>query len=343
VVLIGVTMTKKLTFRIGIVGCGLIGKKRAEALLFLKNTKLIGCTDVDILKAKSFAVDYETIVFDNWKKLINSKLIDIVFIATHHNSLSEISSAAINSGKHVLVEKPGAIKSSELKSLTKLANKKKVKVKVGYNHRYHRSFIKAKEIIDNNSLGQLMFIRGRYGHGGRLGYEKEWRSNLRLSGGGELIDQGSHLIDLCKWILGDLRYESGFAHTYFWNSSADDNTFMILKSKHNQTAFLHASCTEWKNLFSMEIYGKKGKIDINGLGGSYGLEKITWYKMLPEMGPPDTICWEYPTTDQSWSAEIREFLKDIEHDRKPSSSLEEATKTLKIIEEIYFKSGIKNE
>jgi predicted dehydrogenase len=188
-------------------------------------------------------------------------------------------------------------------------------------------------------LGELMFIRARYGHGARLGYDKEWRADPKLSGGGELIDQGPHLIDLSRWFLGEFTEVQGFAHTYYWDMPVDDNGFMLLKTAKKQTAFLHASCTEWKNLFSMEIYGKQGKLDLSGLGGSYGLEKITWYKMLAEMGPPETTSWEYPMADDSWEREMNEFFEDIRCDRIPSAGLNDAYAALKIVEAIYKESG----
>jgi predicted dehydrogenase len=118
----------------------------------------------------------------------------------------------------------------------------------------------------------------------------------------------------------------------------DDNGFMLLKTAKKKVAFLHASCTEWKNLFSMEIYGKLGKLDLSGLGGSYGIEKITWYKMLPEMGPPETTCWEYPMTDDSWAVEFSEFFEDIRLVREPSSGLKDALAALKVVESIYRES-----
>ena len=156
---------------------------------------------------------------------------------------------------------------------------------------------------------------------------------------GELIDQGPHLIDLSRWFLGEFTEVNGSAHTYFWDMPVDDNAFMILKTSKKQTAFLHASCTEWKNIFSMEIYGKNAKLEISGLGGSYGVERLTYYKMLPEMGPPETITWEYPMVDDSWEKEISEFYEDIRLDRQPSAGLNDAYETLKVIEKIYEDSG----
>ncbi len=185
-----------------------------------------------------------------------------------------------------------------------------------------------------------MFIRGRYGHGGRIGYEKEWRAQKKIAGGGELIDQGMHLIDLSRMFLGDFTDVRGFAHTYFWEMNVEDNVFMILTTPGKQTAFLHASWTEWKNMFSFEIYGENAKIEISGLGGSYGTEKITFYKMLPQMGPPETTSWEYPFLDLSWEVEFKKFLEDIRLGRKPSPGLEDAKEALKVVEKVYEESGI---
>jgi predicted dehydrogenase len=237
------------------------------------------------------------------------------------------------------VEKPAARQVDELRSLLPLAIKKGVLIRVGFNHRYHRAFLNARKIIDEGSLGPLMFIRARYCHGGRIGYDTEWRSKPELSGGGELIDQGVHLIDLARWFLGDFQEVGGYAKTYYWNMPVDDNAFLLLKTKLNQVAFLHASCTEWKNTFSFEIYGRDGKLHIEGLGGSYGVERLPWYKMLPEMGPPETTIWEYPMGDNSWDVEMAEFLEDIRLNRSPSPGLHDAVAALEIVDKIYKESG----
>ncbi len=324
-------------FGIGIIGCGQIGQKRANALG--KEGLLVACADIDLKRATSLARTSNAKVFEDWQDLLKLPEVEIVVVATLHDSLAEITLAAIESGKYILVEKPAARNAKELEPVVVAANQKGVKVHVGFNHRYHRSLRKAKEIIDSSELGELMFIRGRYGHGGRLGYDKEWRAKPELSGGGELIDQGPHLIDLSRWFLGEFNDIQGFAQACYWDMPVDDNGFMMLKTVKKQTAFLHVSCSEWKNLFSMEIYGREGKLDLSGLGGSYGVEKITWYKMLPEMGPPETTSWEYPMGDNSWATEMAEFYDDIRLDRTPSAGLKDAQAALKIIETIYQDSG----
>ncbi|MCX7217349.1 MAG: Gfo/Idh/MocA family oxidoreductase [Burkholderiales bacterium] len=324
-------------FGVGIVGCGLIGQKRAKALG--QGGQLVACADIDVARADSLARTSGAKVFRDWRELVWSPLVDVVIVATLHDSLAEITRTAAEAGRQVLVEKPAARTAAELDPVMEAAAKHGVKVRVGFNHRYHRSLRKAKEVVDSGALGELMFVRARYGHGARIGYDKEWRANPALSGGGELIDQGPHLIDLSRWFLGEIAEVQGFAHTYFWDMPVDDNGFMLLKTAKKQVAFLHASCTEWKNLFSMEIYGKLGKLDLSGLGGSYGIEKITWYRTLPEMGPPETTSWEYPMSDDSWAVEISEFFDDIRLNRAPSAGLRDAQAALKVVESIYSESG----
>lgn len=323
---------------VGIVGCGLIGHKRAKNL---GEAKLLACADLNLERAQVLAkANPGCEALASWEDLVNHPDIHIVVIAVTHADLAEISTAAVKAGKHVLVEKPAARRAAELMDLKEIAEEKKLCVRVGFNHRYHRAFRQAMKLVKEGALGDLMFIRARYGHGGRIGYDKEWRAVPELSGGGELIDQGVHLIDLARWFLGDFSDIQGFAHTYYWDMPVDDNGFLLLRTPKNQTAFLHASCTEWKNTFSFEIYGRVGKLDITGLGGSYGVERLAFYKMLPEMGPPETTIWEYPMADDSWTVEWSDFMQDIEAGQQSSPGINDAIEALKVVEKVYALSGM---
>ena len=322
---------------VAIIGCGLIGEKRARAL---GPARLVACADIVIERAQALAQTASGVVAaTEWRNVVDRKDVDIVIVCTPNKFLAEIAKAAVEAGKHVLLEKPGARNVRELEAVIDVTGRKRQLVRVGFNHRYHPALRKARELYEAGELGEMMFIRGRYGHGGRIGYEKEWRADPVVSGGGELIDQGVHLIDLARWFLGDFSEVSGFAHTYFWSMPVEDNAFLILKTPRRQIAFLHASWTEWKNLFSLEIYGRKAKLTMDGLGGSYGMERLTYYKMLPRMGPPETTIWEYPMGDDSWQVEFAEFLQDIQLQRTPSASLEDARAALAIVEKIYAESG----
>jgi predicted dehydrogenase len=193
-------------------------------------------------------------------------------------------------------------------------------------------------LVDQGDIGLTMMVRGRYGHGGRLGYEREWRA-MPGRGGGELLDQGVHMIDLAGLFLGSFTKVTGFARTLYWPMMCDDNAFMLLETDSAKVAQLHVSCSEWKNIFSLEVYGTKGKLHIEGLGGSYGVERLTLYRMLPEMGPPETTIWEYPGPDLSWKLEMQAFLRDIELDRSPSVGLAQARAALEVVEKIRSQSG----
>lgn len=324
-----------MSLGVAIVGCGLIGQKRARTL---RDAHLAAAVDVQVPRAEALAQGKAPALAD-WREAVARPDVDIVIISTLHNSLAEIARGAIAAGKHVLVEKPAARHASELADLATLAEQRKVIVRVGFNHRYHRAFRKARELVDAGALGPLMFVRARYGHGGRVGYNREWRSDPMLSGGGELIDQGVHLIDLARWFLGDFTEVDGYAHTYFWDMPVDDNAFLLLKTAGQQVAHLHASCTEWKNTFSFEIYGRSGKLHVEGLGGSYGVEQLSYYKMLPEMGPPETQIWQYPMADDSWTIEMAEFLDDVVQCRQPSAGLRDAIAALDVVAAIYRRSG----
>ena len=326
------------SLRFAVIGCGLIGRKRVLAIRDLVTVRYT--CDLDARRA----ADLATFVPDctpltDYHVALADPALDAVIVATLNAALAPIALAAVTAGKHVLVEKPGALNAAQLRHIATVAATTGAKVRLGYNHRYHPSLQKARALLDEGLLGPLMFMRARYGHGGRRGYDREWRADPALSGGGELIDQGVHLIDLAGWFFGDFPTVEGYAATYFWDMKVDDNAFLNLRTATGQTAFLHVSCTEWKNLFSLELYGRDAKLSLDGLGGSYGPEKLTYYKMLPEMGPPEITSWEYGRGDDSWTLETRAFLDDIRLDRTPSPGLAEGIRTLDIVEKIYATSG----
>lgn len=322
--------------RAAIVGCGLIGAKRAKSS---PGIQIVTFCDLNESRAKSLASQFPGAdTSTDWKATVRRPDIDLVFVATVHDMLAPIAAEAAAAGKHVLIEKPGARSKAELAPVLEAARRTGALVRVGFNHRYHRAFRKAREIFDSGALGPMMFVRARYGHGGRPGYDKEWRAVPEKSGGGELVDQGMHLIDLACWFLGDFSEIRGFIGTYFWDMPVEDNAFLLLRTPGGQVASLHATWTEWKNLFSFEIYGRHAKMEISGLGGSYGTERLALYRMLPEMGPPETTIWEYPMADDSWQQEVAEFVEDIRLNRQPSPGLPDAEAALEIVETIYRES-----
>jgi len=323
----------ELSPRVALIGCGLIGQKRLN--LLSPGSVTVAC-DLQIDRAKKLAgQSVGCVATDSFIEAVSSPNVDAVMVATVNSSLTPISLQAVQHGKHVLVEKPAALNLTELQILETAARQNGVIVRVGYNHRYHPACLKALELFQSGVLGPIMFVRGRYGQGGRVGYEKEWRADPKVSGGGELIDQGVHLIDLAGIFLGEFTSVAGHVATYFWKMPVDDNAFLSLRNADGATAWLHVSCTEWKNLFSLEIYGRDAKLHWEGLGGSYGIERLTFYKMLPQMGPPETTIWEFPRGDDSWRLEMQAFFEDIKLNRIPVPGLAEAKSALSVVEQIY--------
>jgi predicted dehydrogenase len=319
--------------RIAIIGCGLIGQKRAATL---GEHSLAVCCDIDADKAVKLASTREGAeATTDWQAVMERADVNAVIVCTTHDMLARIAECAALKGKHVLIEKPGARRAEELEQVIRASKQTGVVVKVGFNHRYHRAFRKGRQIFDSGVVGELLFIRARYGHGGRLGYEREWRANPSISGGGEAIDQGMHLIDLARWFMGDLKVSGGKMATYFWDMPVEDNAFFLLESERGQVAFLHSSWTEWKNIFSFEICCRMGKLEISGLGGSYGLERLAHYQMQPEMGPPPTTIYEYPMADDSWNKEFQAFVEDIGEGRPPCPGVNDAQAALGIVEQLY--------
>jgi predicted dehydrogenase len=319
--------------RVAIIGCGLIGRKRARGLPQGWSVSL--CCDQVRERAEDLARLYPGAqVTTEAESAVTSSDVDLVVIATTHDVLASLAAHAARAGKHVLLEKPGARLADELDPVVNAARSTGALVRVGFNHRYHQAFRKARAILDTGALGESMFVRARYGHGGRPGYEREWRAVPEISGGGEAIDQGVHLIDLARWFLGDFVDVQGAAPTFYWNMPVEDNAFFLLRTAGGSLAFLHASWTEWKNLFSFEYFGRCGKLEITGLGGSYGTERLAHYQMLPEMGPPETTIYEYPAADDSWEAEMADFSEDIRLRRTPSPGVADAQAALRVAEQV---------
>jgi predicted dehydrogenase len=322
-----------MNLRVALIGCGLIGQKRLN--LLPRGSVTVAC-DTQLERAQKIAAQSPgCIATESFEQAVSSPNVDVAMIATINSALAPVALAAIKNGKHILVEKPAAISVKELDELEAAAKKIGALVRVGYNHRFHPAALKAQEIFRSGALGEMMFVRGRYGHGGRVGYDQEWRADPKISGGGELIDQGVHLIDLAGIFLGEFTTVEGQATTYFWKMPVDDNAFLNLRNLEGKTAWLHVSCSEWKNLFSLEIYGRDAKLHWEGLGGSYGMERLTFYKMLPQMGPPETTVWEFPRGDESWKLEMAEFSEDIKLKRLPVPGLKEARAALSVVEKIY--------
>jgi predicted dehydrogenase len=215
-------------------------------------------------------------------------------------------------------------------------------VKVGFNHRFHPGIARAVAEARSGEHGDVMHVRARYGHGGRPGYDREWRADPARSGGGEVVDQGMHLIDLTHWLLGPLPVHDALLRTQFWDTPVDDNAVLVLGARGSRTApwaLLHVTWTEWKNLFSLEIYCRTAKLQVDGLVRSYGPQTLRIYRMGPELGPPEVQELRYPDEDGSWGAEWEHFSGAVASDAPLLGSLEDARYAWSVVQEAYERGG----
>jgi predicted dehydrogenase len=351
--------------RIGIVGAGRMGRIRSLSASAHPKSEVVGVVDSIVEHARSLATDIGCPVDTDWQKLVARGDVDAVVVATPHKYLAPITAAALREGKYVFCEKPGARNAAEAEVVLRAAyggshprgseSQNNTRLTVGFTLRHYPAIVHARELVANGAIGELMYVRGRYGHGGRPDYNLEWRGDLEMAGGGELLDQGVHLIDLSRWFLGEFEQVSGSVGTYFWGSGHDrptrdleDNAFLSLRTETGRIAWLHASWTQWKNMFSFEIYGREGSIEVNGLAGHYGPQKLQITRRREQGGPPELQELDFGSgnkgsaQDDVWTREWAAFISSaVDHkearEGKQGSSASglDAWEALKIVEAAY--------
>jgi predicted dehydrogenase len=336
-----------MTLRVAIIGCGVVGRRRADVIQSTGTGEVRIVADLDVARATAAAEALGCDATTSWLDAVCRDDLDVVIVATTHNWLAPITVEALRHGKHVLVEKPMARTPVEARTILDEVEASgdghRLVVKVGLNHRHHPSISQAHALLARGEIGEPYFVRCRYGHGGRPGYADEWRAKRELSGGGGLIDQGIHALDLCRWFLGEFAEAVGFTSTYFWfpnerqrdTDPVEDNVFGLFRTTDGRIASVHSSWTQWKNLFSYEVFGRDGYLIAQGLGRSYGQERLIWGRRRPESGPPDEQCFEFPEGDSSWEAEWREFVTAIHEGRKPLGDGYDGWQALRMAHALY--------
>jgi len=326
----------------GIAGYGYMGEIREKVINENPRLALEGICDTNPAVREKIK-DCEAL--DSYEKLLK-KDIDIIFVCTPNFYSPKICIESMNNGVHVFCEKPPGRYVEDVKKIIK-AETKQVKLMFGFNHRFHPGIIKAKVVVDSGRLGKIINIRGLYGKSGGENFRDSWRNKKEISGGGILLDQGIHMLDLFRYFCGDFEYVKSFINNSFWKFEIEDNAYVILKNKKGQNAFFHSSATMWNHTFKVDITLEEGYIVVDGLlskTGSYGREKIIIGKRQFEdeasaIGNPEEEV-TYFDRDLSWSLEVEEFIKCIDQDKKVTiSSSEDALQVMEIIQKAYQNAG----
>jgi predicted dehydrogenase len=333
--------------RFGIIGMGKMGRIRAREIQARADSKLIAVCDAN---ARS-SVEMEGVrCFREANDLLSLDL-DAVMICAYNNAAAPLTLAALQAGKHVLCEKPPARFASELEDVSRFASKTDLVVKYGFNHRYHYSVIEAKKLAGRKALGELLWIKGTYGKAGGEKYESEWRNDLKLSGGGILIDQGIHMLDLMMTFGGRVERASSLIHARYWQASVEDNVFAVLEGEGGIPMMLHSSAVLWRHKFLLELCFAEGLLALDGIlssTGSYADERLivmhreTGGSALA-LGKPREERMTFGK-DHSWKLELEEFVQAIRGNASISNgSISDSLKLMQAVEAIYESSGFYRE
>ena len=325
-------------FKVGIIGYGKMGHIREQTILSTGKGKVVAVFDIA-------PVNTEIPVTKTADDIIKSPEIDVVFVCTPNKFTPEFVVSALNNGKHVFCEKPPGRNVSDIKRIIKAEriNKGK-KLKFGFNHRYHDAVMEAESIIKSNRYGKILWMRGVYGKSGGVDFKNQWRNDPELAGGGILLDQGIHMIDLFRLFCGEFEEVNSFITTSYWDIELEDNAFVLLRNKRKQVAMFHSSSTQWKHRFTLEIFLEAGYVIINGILSStrsygHGERLITAMKQFEDKSyaigsPSESVT--YFDKDRSWKREIEEFFNCIEKDKEIIvGSSYDALKAMELIDIIY--------
>lgn len=316
-----------------IIGAGDAGSARLRAI---PPGALVAVQDLNRSRAEELVRQAGTgRVMDSVLDAVHNPKVDAVIVATVNAGLGEAALAAIKAGKHVLIEAPGARTPRGIEQLRQAAQREGVTVRVGYTARSHQAVRRAHRMVEEGEIGLPLYVRGRFGHGGWPGFKSDWRANPKLAGGGVLLDQGAALIDLARFFLGDFTQVRGTAECLYWDIPLEDNAFLELKTAKGQSAWLHAGATEWKPTFAFEIIGREGKIEIHGLGGMYGSERLVVHRSTEGAHPAEGVMYEFAEGDGARKQEMASFIEDIETGREPQPGLDDAQAVLRIVHEVY--------
>jgi len=330
-----------MTLRTAIIGMGKMGRIRKRELEAHEGFELVALCDQSASVTAEFP-GYA--LFTHWEEILSLDL-DVVFVCTYNAIAPDIVCAALNKDCHVFCEKPPGCSVEDVKRIIESEKAAGDKVlKFGFNHRFHYAVMEAKALIDSGRYGQVLCARGLYGKAGGLTFEENWRSDKNLAGGGILMDQGIHMLDLMRYFLGDFVEVKSFVENLYWKKvPLEDNAFALMKTEDGKVAMVHSSATQWKHKFSLDIFLEDGYLCINGLitsTRSYGDENITFAKKEFEdearaFGRPreQTIFFD---TDDSWRLENEEFYDCIMRKKKRHhGDSEDALKVMQLVEQIY--------
>ena len=327
-----------MTYKVGIAGYGVVGKRRHAALKKIHDFKVTSLSDISF-KDEDNLLNLNC--YSDYKDLIKNEDLDILFISLPNNHAASATLLGLKKNLHVFCEKPPAKTLSELMPIKEHLEKTDLKLMYGFNHRFHSSVIHAKKIIDSDELGKIVNLKGIYGKSSMISFNQtDWRTDREKSGGGILLDQGIHMLDLMNYFVGGFNNIFSIIQNTFWNFDVEDNAFVLMQNDDGIIGQLHSSATQWRHTFNLDVTLKKGSLILGGLltsSKSYGDEtlKIIYADPDNDKGNPKEEIINFDE-DISWDMEIKRFTDAVRNsDKIKNGSIYQAIEIMDLIEKIY--------
>jgi len=327
-----------MKIKTGIIGYGVVGKKREKYIN--QNEYLELCAISDIAFQEKSAIKKGVSYFKSYQNIFDQKL-DAIFICMPNYLAKDITIQAIKNNIHIFCEKPPSKNVKELLEVKKHYEKHpNLKLKYGFNHRYHDSVSKALKIIQSKEYGKVVNIRGVYGKSKIVNISKGWRSKREYAGGGILLDQGIHMLDMINLFVDEIVEVKSMVSNTFWNKDIEDNAFALMRTKLGKIVSIHSSATQWQHKFLLEVTLEAGLLTLSGIlsgSKSYGKEKLSFTPRINDINGAKLINeYSFSQKDLSWKREIDEFADCIKNNKKiTNGNLEDSMKVMKLIEKIY--------
>jgi predicted dehydrogenase len=325
--------------KVGIAGYGVVGKRRHQYIA--EHPHL----EVTAICEQNFVNDFAGLpgikCFNNYQDLLKEDL-DMLFVCLTNNIAAEVTMAGLEANMHVFCEKPPGKDVEDILNVIDIESKHpSLKLKYGFNHRYHDSVKEALRIIQSRELGDIINLRGVYGKSKIIPFSGGWRSKRSLAGGGILLDQGIHMVDLMRLFCGEFKDVKSYISNNFWGHDVEDNAYALLKDENGRVAMLNSSATQWQHRFNLEISLTHGYIELHGIlsgSKSYGEECIIVGKRHEESdnGQMESKVVKF-LQDNSWRDEIFEFADAVLNNLPiESGSSKDALETMKLVYRIYY-------
>lgn len=324
--------------KFGIIGYGKMGIIRHQSV------KKTGIGEVVAIHGFGLDVVPAELKVDDWRTILADPAIDAVFICSVNSMNQELTIAALDAGKHVLCEKPPAFNALGVEKIRAAEARSGKILMYGFNHRHHGAAVRMREIVDSGTYGKILWMRGRYGKSVDENYLSTWRADPALAGGGILIDQGIHMVDLFMYLAGEFDEVQAMVSSIYWNiPGIEDNVFaMFRNSETGVVASLHSTMVQWRHLFSLEVFMQSGYMVLNGIktsSDSYGAEQLV---VARNRSHAPAATWREESTetfdtDESWEREARMFGRWI-HSGQPDGNAGDslsALRVMKVVDAVY--------